>query len=716
MAKTKGKKMPPEPRPPTDEEIESESEEPHPEEPAAKSRARKVTHQHDHEDPPELLAGADDEDGPPPGTRERGRPKQMRLIQEVNYYYINQTNARLTEVADWVETGRRKSQTDTAMAPEKPVPKVGPPKGGHAKGKGSKGKKKGNEIEEESDARGVSKAKKFMEFGPVVVGSEDSSVHEDKSMDELDAEFDLWRSRLASAKSTKRKRDASQHTTQEHEGIEQTSSPGVHTRRETTRVTAPAHKKCRQANRLEVLQRRSNSTGFLPVGSHREPFSMTPLTGGKGVLTQWVHCTFWVLFERYPSIHPNFTHWVHGGYFVKVPTQEPNTQWVLWEFVEKLSHTWVLCERTLNKWLSFVMGTLEIPKKYLVGNNWANSFKTHNELTMYPLVSDSGDTEIRPASKPPQPVTKRAKRALETAAREKPAFVDDGDDNEVDEKMRAPTDEKTTVATGKKPKLAGSDPLFQLVWRWVGKELKRSVFFSNPFPDSEEYDLLPLDVYTEAARQVSKIACYKDTRSRAKQEYNTDWSSSLTHRLSSLRAALKAHTVNEVRAHFKALGHDRRKALLDENEYWFKLTTNGQVAMNAPFMNPVLQSILRKGLFSGRAGLYKLFPEEFDGESDEKEVPAVLVALAATFAYMALDDYVNNSESISWNYNSPDVAKVYHGHLEELERIKSKRLTSYHALLRKFFSGCVGKVASTSTGTARKPKTDYQNLPDSFSD
>ena len=52
---------------------------------------------------------------------------------------------------------------------------------------------------------------------------------------------------------------------------------------------------------------------------------------------------------------------------------------------------------------------------------------------------------------------------------------------------------------------------------------------------------------------------------------------------------------------------------------------------NAPFMNPVLQSILRKGLLSGRAGLYKLFPEEFDGESDEKEVPAVLVALTATF-------------------------------------------------------------------------------------
>lgn len=48
-------------------------------------------------------------------------------------------------------------------------------------------------------------------------------------------------------------------------------------------------------------------------------------------------------------------------------------------------------------------------------------------------------------------------------------------------------------------------------------------------------------------------------------------------------------------------------------------------------MHPVLQAILRKGLFEGRSGLYKIFPEEFEGEQDEKEMPAVLVALAATF-------------------------------------------------------------------------------------
>ena len=53
---------------------------------------------------------------------------------------------------------------------------------------------------------------------------------------------------------------------------------------------------------------------------------------------------------------------------------------------------------------------------------------------------------------------------------------------------------------------------------------------------------------------------------------------------------------------------------------------------NAPFLNPVLQAILRESLFKGRTGLYNLFPDEFkEGSRGEREMPVVLVALAATF-------------------------------------------------------------------------------------
>ena len=56
---------------------------------------------------------------------------------------------------------------------------------------------------------------------------------------------------------------------------------------------------------------------------------------------------------------------------------------------------------------------------------------------------------------------------------------------------------------------------------------------------------------------------------------------------------------------------------------------------------------------------------------------------------MALDAYVNNSESATWSYNSSAVASIYNDHLEELGRIESRKSTSYHVILRKFFLNCV---------------------------
>ena len=45
------------------------------------------------------------------------------------------------------------------------------------------------------------------------------------------------------------------------------------------------------------------------------------VTGGKGSLTQGVHCEFMVGSE---TIRPHFTQRVHGGYFQKVPTNLPS--------------------------------------------------------------------------------------------------------------------------------------------------------------------------------------------------------------------------------------------------------------------------------------------------------------------------------------------------------------------------------------------------------
>jgi hypothetical protein len=105
------------------------------------------------------------------------------------------------------------------------------------------------------------------------------------------------------------------------------------------------------------------------------------------------------------------------------------------------------------------------------------------------------------------------------------------DDEEDEAATGKPTEEKNAAATGRKPKLATSDPLFQHIWKRAGKELKRSVFFVNPFPDSEDYELLPLQVYTTAADSVGKLNCYKkdNVRSQARKAYTSEWASSVSH-------------------------------------------------------------------------------------------------------------------------------------------------------------------------------------------
>lgn len=95
--------------------------------------------------------------------------------------------------------------------------------------------------------------------------------------------------------------------------------------------------------------------------------------------------------------------------------------------------------------------------------------------------------------------------------------------------------EKQTAVGRKKPRLAISNPFFKQIWKRASKELKRSVFFINPFPDSDAYETLPLDVYAIAIREVSERECYDkdEALSQARQVYNNEWTSGVSHQSTS---------------------------------------------------------------------------------------------------------------------------------------------------------------------------------------
>ena len=112
----------------------------------------------------------------------------------------------------------------------------------------------------------------------------------------------------------------------------------------------------------------------------------------------------------------------------------------------------------------------------------------------------------------------------------RPELIDD-EDGDVERKPREPTGKKSLTATGRKPKLTATDTLFEQIWKSANKELKRFIYFVNPFPNSEDYDLLPRRAYIRATNLVrqSSHRYIGNIDSRAREAYSPEWSSSVSH-------------------------------------------------------------------------------------------------------------------------------------------------------------------------------------------
>lgn len=98
-------------------------------------------------------------------------------------------------------------------------------------------------------------------------------------------------------------------------------------------------------------------------------------------------------------------------------------------------------------------------------------------------------------------------------------------------KPRQPKDKKKVTAAGRKLKLAGTDPIFQQIWKSANKELKRYIFFIDPFTNPEDYDLLPQQVYKRATTLVGRLGYryVEDLEAWARKEYSPEWSSGVSH-------------------------------------------------------------------------------------------------------------------------------------------------------------------------------------------
>jgi len=81
------------------------------------------------------------------------------------------------------------------------------------------------------------------------------------------------------------------------------------------------------------------------------------------------------------------------------------------------------------------------------------------------------------------------------------------------------------------------------------------------------------------------IECESPARLPCEQKLTTP---QITHKLSTLRASLKSTIVPQVRMCFKDVTNDQRKRLLEDNEYWYKLSTvSGHFPRTMTAVNPI---------------------------------------------------------------------------------------------------------------------------------
>jgi hypothetical protein len=114
---------------------------------------------------------------------------------------------------------------------------------------------------------------------------------------------------------------------------------------------------------------------------------------------------------------------------------------------------------------------------------------------------------------------------------QRPILTDNDNDNEVVEMGRS-TDGKKIATAGRKPKITVTSAVFQQIWKTANKEMKCFIFFTNPFPGSEDYEFLPPQVYKKAVNLLGQSEYHDktDLRSRAQQEYGPEWASGVGHK------------------------------------------------------------------------------------------------------------------------------------------------------------------------------------------
>ncbi|EDR04034.1 uncharacterized protein LACBIDRAFT_306412 [Laccaria bicolor S238N-H82] len=179
-------------------------------------------------------------------------------------------------------------------------------------------------------------------------------------------------------------------------------------------------------------------------------------------------------------------------------------------------------------------------------------------------------------------------------------------------------------------------------------------------------------------------------------------------RVSKYRGDVKKVAIAKVEGFYKLLeGPDCRdvvELLRSKKRYIYLVNIEGDLQTNKPFLHLAMISTLREAFFAGSRGSFaERYQDRFvssitDGpRKHERELPAAMVAMAATAIASSLDDYSTGIRRKT-EFNAELYEDVYRSHMAMLAAIREKSPNGYHRLMADLYN-CTSSISTHLTTT-----------------
>ncbi|KAI0635790.1 hypothetical protein C8Q77DRAFT_1207724 [Trametes polyzona] len=304
----------------------------------------------------------------------------------------------------------------------------------------------------------------------------------------------------------------------------------------------------------------------------------------------------------------------------------------------------------------------------------------------------------------------------------------DDDDSGSDDTPNAPdhpndNDSIELVEPGPRLSLGIQRPRVRTVAKRAIDDVLLNVCLKNAFPEGpDKHNQFTRPTLIRIATELG----FKDIARRLNSDvvYSRHLGSIPAQRISTFRGKVKKHTDGLVALVFGLHPGDALKVeWLDEklnyiypHEYKAslgKLTRN--VKRNLPYKPPVFTQVMRAAWFSKPSAygfkIYDHFTSSSLEAPREKEIPAPMLALAATAIYASITDYsAPNYKAGDFTGNS--FLDVYARNMRALQKIREGDVGKYHVLMHGFFRELCGIYAGISGHDDDLDALDVDGMPD----